>query len=89
MKKAVGLGYEKGKDSAPKLITKGEGLLAEKIIEIANEHGIFVKEDKTLAEILYKLDISQEIPEELYNVIAEIFLYVYNVDKKIGIKDSE
>ena len=48
-----------------------------------------MKEDKTLAEILYKLDISQEIPEELYNVIAEIFLYVYNIDKKIGIKDSE
>lgn len=84
MKKAIGIGYEKGKDSAPRVVTRGEGALAEKIIEIANEYGIYVKEDKTLAEILYKLDISQEIPEELYNVIAEIFLYVYKIDKKMG-----
>lgn len=86
IKKAIGIGYEKGKDQAPKVVTKGEGPLAEKIIEIANEYGIYIKEDKSLAEILYKLDVSQEIPEELYNVIAEIFLYLYKADKSFGEK---
>lgn len=81
-KKAVGIGYEKGMDSAPKIVAKGTGYLAEKIIEKAKELGIHVKEDKNLVEILSALDLSQEIPEELYGVMAEIFTFVYNLDKK-------
>ncbi len=82
MKKAVGLKYEKNKDKAPKLIAKGEGKIADRIIEIAKEYGIYIKEDKTLIEILSKLDIYEEIPEELYGIIAEILLYVYELEKK-------
>ncbi|BDU51090.1 EscU/YscU/HrcU family type III secretion system export apparatus switch protein [Haliovirga abyssi] len=81
-KKAVGLVYDKENDNSPKVITKGEGYLAEKIIEIAKENGIYIKEDKSLVEILSKLDISEEIPEELYEIIAEIFLYVYSIEKE-------
>lgn len=81
-KKAVGIGYEKGVDAAPKVVAKGTGYLAEKIIEKAKELGIHVKEDKNLVEILSALDLSQEIPEELYGVMAEVFTFVYNLDKK-------
>ena len=80
-KKAIGLKYVKDEDNAPKLIAKGEGNLAEKIIEIAKEHNIYIKEDKDLVEILSTLDLYEEIPEELYSVIAEILLYIYNTEK--------
>ncbi len=83
MKKAVAIGYDKDKDKAPKIIARGRGEMAEKILEKAAEYGIYIKEDKNLVELLDKFDIYQEIPEEMYEVIAEIFLYVYNLEKKV------
>ena len=83
MKKVVGLGYNKNEDNAPKVIAKGVGTVAERIIEKAIEHGVYIKEDKSLVEILEKFDMYQEIPEELYEIIAEIFTYVYNTEKKV------
>ncbi len=83
MKKAVGLGYNKEKDSAPKVVVKGRGEIAERIIEKAKEYGIYVKEDKSLVELLDKFEIYEEIPEEMYEIIAEIFFYVYNIEKKV------
>ncbi len=82
IKKAIGVKYNKDEDNAPKVITKGAGEIAEKIIKKAEEYGISVMEDKNLAEILYKLEVPSEIPEELYGVMAEILMYVYEVDKK-------
>ena len=82
MKKAIGIRYKEEKDSAPKIIAKGQGKLAEKIIKIAEENGIHIKKDKNLLEILYKMDIAEEIPEELYEVLAEILTYVYRLDEK-------
>ncbi len=83
MKKAVAIGYDKDKDKAPKIIARGRGEMAEKKLEKAAEYGIYIKEDKNLVELLDKFDIYQEIPEEMYEVIAEIFLYVYNLEKKV------
>ncbi len=77
--KAAALKYEKFKDNAPKIVAKGKGYIAEKIIEIAKENNIPIKEDPDLIEMLYKLDIYEEIPEELYKVIAEIFAYIYKI----------
>ncbi|OQY08193.1 MAG: flagellar biosynthesis protein FlhB [Fusobacteriia bacterium 4572_132] len=82
MKKAVGIRYKEEKDNAPKIIAKGQGKVAEKIIEIAEENGINIKKDKNLLEILYKMDIAEEIPEELYEVMAEILTYIYRLDEK-------
>jgi len=81
IKKAVALKYEYKKDNAPKVIAKGKGKIAEKIIQIAKEHNIPIKEDKETVEILSSLDIGEEIPEELYQVIAEILAYVYKTKK--------
>ena len=83
MKKAVAIGYDKERDRAPKVIARGRGEIAEKIIEKAEEYGIYIKEDKALVELLDKFDLYQEIPPEMYDVIAEIILYVYNLEKKV------
>lgn len=82
-KKAVALKYEAEKDSAPKVIAKGRGWIAEKIIEIARQHGIPLKEDDALVEVLSKLDLYEEIPAELYKAVAEILVFVYQIKGKI------
>lgn len=78
--KAVALKYERGKDPAPKVTAKGRGLVAEKILAIARENNIPVRQDKLLLDALYKLDINEEIPEELYRVIAEVLAFVYRMN---------
>lgn len=79
--KAVALKYERGKDPAPKVTAKGSGTVAEKILAIAKENNIPIRQDKTLLDALYKLDINEEIPEELYRVIAEILAFIYRMNR--------
>lgn len=81
-KKAVALKYERNKDSAPKVVAKGKGEVAKKIIEVAKEHGIYIKEDPDLVEVLSGLDLYQEIPEDLYKVVAEILAFIYKSKQK-------
>jgi flagellar biosynthesis protein len=81
-KTAVALKYEKEKDIAPKILAKGKGVIAEKIIEIAKEHKIPVYFDENLSEILSRLDLGDLIPVELYKVIAEILAWVYKLQGK-------
>lgn len=79
--KASALKYNKNKDLAPKLIAKGDDFLAEKIIQLAKENNIPIKEDADLVEILNILEINEEIPSEIYSIVAEIFAFLYNVNK--------
>ncbi|ACD66426.1 MAG TPA: flagellar biosynthesis protein FlhB [Sulfurihydrogenibium sp.] len=81
-KKAVALRYERYRDSAPKVVAKGKGIIAERIIEVAKQHGVYLKEDPTLVEVLSGLELYEEIPEELYKVIAEIFVLIYQAKQK-------
>jgi len=80
--KAAALKYEHGRDSVPKLVAKGRGKVAEKIIEIARAHDIPVEEDHELVEFLSMLDLYQEIPPEMYLAVAEILAFVYSLNKK-------
>lgn len=82
IKKAVALKYEPGDRSAPVITAKGKGHLADLILEKAIENGIPVQEDSSLVEVLSKLDIDQEIPSELYTLVAEILSFVYRSDRK-------
>ncbi len=82
-KRAVALKYDEKRDAAPKVAAKGEGHLAEKIIAIAKEHGVPVKEDSGLVEILSRLDLNQEIPPETYVVVAKILAWVYQVNRNV------
>ena len=81
-KSAVALRYEPGKDSAPKITAKGQGSIAEKIIEIAKEAGVPIKEQADLVEVLSKLDLYSEIPPETYVIVAQILAWVYELNKK-------
>jgi flagellar biosynthesis protein len=79
---AVALRYEPKKDRAPKVIGKGRGHLAEKILELARQHDIPIRQDKNLLQILSHLDLHQEVPAEIYKVIAEILAFVYRLSNR-------
>lgn len=82
-KTAVALSYEKG-DEAPKIIASGKGYLADKILDVAKESNVPVHKDGRLANTLSKLDIGDCIPPELYEVVAEILVFVDNMDRIKG-----
>ena len=80
IKKAIALKYERGKDAAPKVTAKGRGAVADKILALARENRIPIEQDSTLMEALYRLDINEEIPEELYQVVAELLAFIYRMN---------
>ncbi len=79
-KRATALKYQPKSDNAPKVIAKGKGKVAEKIIEIAKEHNIYIHNDPDLIEVLYQLDLNEDIPSELYVVVAELLAFVYSLN---------
>lgn len=80
IKTAVALSYDPDQD-APKVIASGKGALADKIIEKAKESNVAVHKDDKLADTLSKLEIGELIPPELYEVVAEILIFVDAMDK--------
>ena len=85
MKKAVALRYNTEKENAPKVVAKGKGNIAERIIKIAEENELPIKKDEDLVELLTKIDIDKEIPSNLYKAVAEVFSFIYNVTNKKGV----
>ncbi|MBO5487975.1 MAG: EscU/YscU/HrcU family type III secretion system export apparatus switch protein [Eubacterium sp.] len=79
-KTAVALEYSPG-DQAPKVIATGQGVLAEKIIDVAKESNVPVHKDAKLARSLSILDIGEYIPPELYSIVAEVLVFVDSMDK--------
>ncbi|WP_010269621.1 EscU/YscU/HrcU family type III secretion system export apparatus switch protein [Paenibacillus senegalensis] len=83
-KKAVALTYVPEQSAAPVISAKGSGEVAEMILKKAREHGIPVQENASLVEVLAQLDLDQQIPQELYSLVAEILTFVYRSDQKAG-----
>lgn len=79
-KTAVALGYDPG-DAAPKIIASGQGAVAERIIEGAKEHQIPLHKDERLANTLSRLEIGECIPPQLYEVVAQVLLFVDRLDR--------
>ncbi len=79
---AVALGYDADKDSVPRVVAKGAGQIAARIIELAQEHNIPVRKDEDLVMALAQLDLGEVIPPELYPAVAEILAYVYRMNGK-------
>ena len=79
-KQAIALEYDPSED-APKVVASGRGLLAERIIEKAKEHHVPVHQDSKLANTLSRLEVGEMIPPELYEVVAEILVFVDAMDK--------
>jgi flagellar biosynthesis protein len=73
---AVALQYEHGKDPAPRVTAKGQGEVAERIIETALAHGIAVEANAALAAALSQVELDQQIPPELYRAVAEVISFV-------------
>jgi flagellar biosynthesis protein len=78
---AIALQYDKDKDVAPRVVAKGLRLKAEKIREIARQHNIPLMKNVALANALYRVDVGQEVPEELYDAVAEILNFVYELQR--------
>jgi len=90
--KAAAIKYEKKKGSAPKLVAKGKGEVAQKIISLAKEHNLPIRKDEDLVELLSKVELDKEVPENLYKAVAEVFAFVYkmtNKDSKTIIDDVQ
>ncbi|HRI89171.1 MAG TPA: EscU/YscU/HrcU family type III secretion system export apparatus switch protein [Candidatus Hydrogenedentes bacterium] len=82
-RKAVALHYDADGDAAPRVIAKGDRLLAERIIEIAKQNDIPIHEDPDLVAILSALDVNREIPQSLYRAVAEVLAFVYSVNQDV------
>ena len=81
-RKAVALKYDQEKDNAPRVVAKGRGEIAEKIIAIAKAHNLPLYEDKNLIQILEALELEAEIPPELYRAVAEVLAFIYRLNGK-------
>jgi flagellar biosynthesis protein len=79
---AVALKYDKDSSHAPKVVAKGKGEIATKILQKANEFDIPIFKNKALADSLLKLDLDEQIPPNLYKAIAEVFVWLMNSEQK-------
>jgi flagellar biosynthesis protein len=81
---AVALHYNVNGSGAPRVVAKGSGEIAEKILETAREHNVPLQEDAALATALSKLDIGREIPKELYVAVAHVLAFAWTIAGKNG-----
>jgi flagellar biosynthesis protein len=76
---AVALTYAPG-ESAPKVVAKGRGLIAQEIIKHAREAGVYVHESPELVSLLMQVDLDARIPPQLYTVVAELLAWLYRIE---------
>ncbi|SDH57212.1 EscU/YscU/HrcU family type III secretion system export apparatus switch protein [Roseospirillum parvum] len=79
---AVALSWDGGDSSAPRITATGRGHVAERILELAFAHGVRVRQDADLAQILAALDVDSEIPLEAFAAVAEVLAYVYQANHR-------
>jgi flagellar biosynthesis protein len=79
-KSAIALAYQSG-DSAPKVVAKGRGLIAQAIIERAREHGVYVHESEDLVGMLMQVELDENIPPQLYLAVAELLAWLYRLER--------
>ena len=78
--RAVALAYRDG-SSAPRIVAKGQGLLAERIIEKAKEAGVFVHDSPEMVALLMQVDLDSHIPAQLYRAVAELLAFIYSLER--------
>jgi len=81
--KTIAISLEYSSDqSAPKVTAKGSGIIAQQILQIAQEHGIPIKQDSDLTELLSQVEIDDQIPELLYEAVAQVLVFAYQLSGK-------
>lgn len=83
IKKAAALKYDQAEGGAPRVVAKGRGHIADKIIRTAQENDVPLVEDKNLATVLDALELESEIPAALYQAVAEVLVFVYRLNEKL------
>jgi flagellar biosynthesis protein len=78
--RAVALRFDQDQEAAPRVLAKGQGPVAERIIALAHEHGIPLHEDRDLVHLLGALDLSVEVPPALYHALAEVLAHLYRAN---------
>lgn len=81
---AIAVSYDSGADSAPRVVAKGSGAIAENIITVAKENAVPIYKDKTLAVMLMAVELDREVPPELYQAIAEVLAHIYRLNQTLG-----
>ena len=76
-RRAAALRYDRDESPVPRVVTRGDGLLAERILAIAREHNIPIHQDPALVNVLSQLDLDEQIPPALYLAIAEVLSFLY------------
>jgi flagellar biosynthesis protein len=88
-RRAVALRYDQDSESAPRVLAKGNGDIAERIIALAREHGIPLHEDRDLVRLLGVLDLDIEVPPQLYRALAEVLAHVYRANAALSAKKPQ
>lgn len=83
-KRVVALRYDPARDSAPKVVAKGKGLVAEQILAVAKRNAVPMREDVNLVRVLSGLKLDQEIPPEVYQAVAAILAFLHRVNRPGG-----
>ena len=82
IKAAVALRYDASREKSPRVTAKGWGLMAEKILELAKDNDVPIREDADLVEVLSQIDLDQEIPPSIYKVVAELLAFAYQINRE-------
>jgi flagellar biosynthesis protein len=81
---AIALRYEPEGDDAPRVTAKGRGAIAAQIIAVARDHGVAVRQDRSLAQLLSSLEVDSPIPVAAFAAVAEILAHLYRVDQQLA-----
>ncbi len=79
-KRAIALRHEKGERNVPEVVASGRGEIAERILECARAHNVPIHRDPDLVHVLAHLDVGDEIPPEIYRVVAEVLVFIYTMN---------
>ncbi|WP_104697947.1 MULTISPECIES: EscU/YscU/HrcU family type III secretion system export apparatus switch protein [unclassified Helicobacter] len=88
MKKAAALSYQKQIDHAPKVVASGKGAIAEKIIQKAKEFDVPLFSNRALVDSLLKIEIDDEIPQELYSSTVEVFIWLNKIETQAQVSKN-
>ncbi|MBA4501037.1 EscU/YscU/HrcU family type III secretion system export apparatus switch protein [Marinobacterium marinum] len=88
-RRAAALKYDPDTPGAPRLVAKGQGLIAEQILALAEEHGIHIHQSPELLDVLVRLELGEEIPEALYRAIAEVIAFAYSLKDEADAKPPQ
>jgi len=81
-RKAAAVRYDREGGGAPKVVAAGAGVVADRILELARESGVAIREEPALVEALTRLELEQEIPPELYVAVAEVLVWAYGLEQR-------